>query len=142
MTDKKLMEKLLAAKSVEEMKELLKESGQDEAAAARIWDELSRKREEAGRMLSSEEMETISGGRRDFAAKGCCATVEPGSYCWSNDACGVFDVIYDNKPIVYCDTCGRPAWHTGFSLSKWKNEYTCTAGHITYATANRGGSIK
>ena len=84
-----LKTKLLAAKSAEEMTELLKADGQEITAedAVRIWEEITRKRGQDGKELSLDELESVSGGSRDWAEYGCQATVEDDSWCWSNDSC-------------------------------------------------------
>ena len=98
-------EKLLAAKSVEEIAALLKAAGEDGAAAERIWEELCARRGE--KELSLDELEAVSGGARNWATEGCASTVEPGSWCWSEDQCAVVVEFYDNAPInVNCSKCG------------------------------------
>ena len=105
-----LKAKLLAAKSAEEVTELVKADGQEITAedAAHLWEEITRKREQNGKELSLDELEAVSGGAdRDWLEDGCAATVEPGSSCWSNDACNKWDVVYDHKPSKNtCPACG------------------------------------
>ena len=105
-----LKAKLLAAKSVEEVTELVKADGQEitEEEAAHLWEEITRKRAQDGKELSLDELEAVSGGwDRDWAKDGCAATVEPGSVCWSDDACTFSDVIYGNAPLKFtCPQCG------------------------------------
>ena len=105
-----LKTKLLAAKSAEEVAELVKADGQEltQEDAAHLWEEISRKREQEGRELSLDELEAVSGGKvLDGITDGCAATVEPGSWCDSNDWCWFFDVEYWNEPISEkCPHCG------------------------------------
>ena len=108
-----LIKKLKDAQSPEEVSELLKADGQDTAPAERLWKELEALREKSGRELSMDELESVAGGHwlwggecRDWLKVGCCATVEPGSYCGSNDSCNYWDVRYDHEPIGYCKKCG------------------------------------
>ena len=103
-----LKAKLLAAKSEEELAVLLKDAGVDKPAAKRIWAELTNKREADGKELSLDELEAIGGGAdRDFLKDGCAATMEPGSWCGSNDCCYFWDVTYDNEPTkTSCPFCG------------------------------------
>lgn len=105
---KELKAKLLAAKSEEELAVLLKEAGVDRPSAERVWAELTNKREAGGKELSLDELEAINGGAdRDWLTDGCAATVEPGSWCDSNDSCHYWDVTYDNKPTkTSCPFCG------------------------------------
>ena len=97
-----LKAKLNAAKSIEEVTEIIRADGQEakEEEVARIWGEITRHREEAGKELSLDELETVSGGYdRNWPVDGCAASVEPDSWCWSNDACEVSDVEYKDPPI-------------------------------------------
>ena len=101
--------KLLAAKSVEEVTALVKAAGQKITAedAARLWQEIEAHRKE-DRKLSLDELDAVSGGKvLDWITDGCAATVEPGSWCDSNDWCWFFDVEYWNEPLsVKCPHCG------------------------------------
>ncbi len=108
MMNNELKAKLLAAKSEEELAVLLKDIGVDKPAAERIWAELTNKREADGKELSLDELTAISGGAdRDFLIDGCAATMEPGSWCGSDDCCYIVDVTYDNEPTkTSCPFCG------------------------------------
>ena len=104
-----LKAKLLAAKSAEEVTELLKTDGQEITPedAARLWEEISRRRNQDGSELSPDELEAVSGGSdRDWLSDGCAATVDPDSLCWSDDYCIFIDVTYDNPPAKVCPYCG------------------------------------
>ena len=71
----------------------------DESKAGQIWNEISSHRKD--KELSLDELEAVSGGAdRDWLTSGCAATVEPGSWCDSNDMCHVWDVTYDHIPTV------------------------------------------
>lgn len=116
---KELKEKLLSAKSAGELEELVRASGQEigEDELKQLWDEVCRAREQSMKELSDDELEAVSGGGslwfnadRDWLANGCEATVEPGSWCGSNDACRAFDVTYDNRPVRYCSKCGAVSY--------------------------------
>ena len=59
-----------------------------------------------GQEISDEELDAVSGGaKRDWLTDGCAATVEPGSWCWSDDSCFVFDVTYIHDPMEKCPKC-------------------------------------
>ncbi|MBQ7719018.1 MAG: hypothetical protein IJT56_00410, partial [Clostridia bacterium] len=101
---KELKEKLIAAKSVGELEELVRSSdaeiGEDELE--HLWEEIGRARDKKDRELSLDELEAVDGGffiggeERDYLTDGCAETVEPGSWCGSNDRCYCFDVNYRN----------------------------------------------
>ena len=103
--------KLLAAKSEEEVDELLKEAGVDGLSAERVWAELTKKREADGKELSLDELEVFSGGGTglDWLSDGCAATVEPGSLCFfSTDNCdNAIWYSYTHEPGDFkCLACG------------------------------------
>lgn len=64
--------------------------------------------EKDGTNLSTDELEAVSGGAdRDWLTDGCAATVEPGSWCGTNDRCVAFSVTYDHEPQKEkCPKCG------------------------------------
>ena len=106
-----LKAKLLAAESAEEVTELLKADGQETPpeVAARLWEEIKKARKQDGKELSLDELEAISGGGsdRDWPTDGCAATVEPLSWCDSNDSCIYWDVRYTHAPYTHtCPKCG------------------------------------
>ena len=103
-----LKTKLLAVQSSEEAAALVKADGQEISAkeTARLWEEIGKYREQDDQLLSLDELEAVSGGAdRDWVDDGCAATVEPNSWCSSNDACIWDDVTYDKEPISLCDNC-------------------------------------
>ena len=104
---KELKAKLIKANSLDEVKELMKASGKDisQEDAERLFKEIEIHKNDSE--LSVEELEAVSGGAdRDWITDGCAATVEYGSWCWSNDACGLDDVTYSHKPQKdLCPTC-------------------------------------
>lgn len=106
--------KLLAAKSEEEVTKLLKADGQEITPedAPRLWGEIEKQRELEGRELSMDELEAVGGGMedRDFLEEGCAATVEPHSWCDSNDWCFLFSVVYTHNVIRYCSICGGKSY--------------------------------
>jgi bacteriocin-like protein len=104
-----LKTKLLSAKSAEEVAEIIKADGQEIRSedVAHIWKEIADHREEE-KTLSIDELETISGGAdRNWVESDCAATVEPYSWCGSNDACIKWDVTYEYWPQdERCPNCG------------------------------------
>ena len=114
-----LITKLKRAHSLEEVTELLKTDGQDEAQAEKIWQEIEHMHEGEDKELSLDELEEVAGGvkHRDYLAKGCAATVEPYSDCWGTDGgCSVCNIKYSNKPEDRpCPKCGaRYVAFTGY----------------------------
>ena len=62
--------------------------------------------------LDLDDMDKAAGGRRDWAAQGCAATVEAGSTCWRNDYCILLDVTYTHAPSYNkCPNCGNTMYH-------------------------------
>ena len=120
-----LREKLLAAKSAEEVTELVKADGQEITAeeAEQILQEISQHREE--KELSPDELEAVSGGdHRNWLTQGCAATVEDDSWCWSDDWCKEWDVTYYNR-VGYCGNCARYKMdHIGFDAEQ-RRIYEC-----------------
>ena len=104
-----LKAKLLTAKSAEEVAEIIKADGQEISPedAAHIWKEISDHRKE-DKTLSLDELEAVSGGfDRDWITEDCAATVEPLSWCDTNDACFYWDVTYSSWPQdERCPNCG------------------------------------
>ena len=109
-----LKTKLLNAKNAEEAAALLKADGQEITPedAAQLWGEIEKQRELEGRELSMDELEAVGGGMedRDFVEEGCAATVEPHSWCDSNDWCFLFSVVYTHNVIRYCSICGGKSY--------------------------------
>ena len=110
-----LKARLLKAGSAEEIEEILTADGNEvtKEEAERIFSELEK--HSIGREVSEDEMEAVSGGaynegiafNRDWATEGCAATVEVGSFCWSNDKCLVVVNNYVNPPSrTPCPSCG------------------------------------
>ena len=94
MLDEKLEKRLYEAKSVEEVKDILK--GHPELDAERIYQEIEKRHSLKAEKLDLGELDAISGGYRDWVKEGCAATCEVGSWCWSNDHCAICEVVYDN----------------------------------------------
>ena len=113
--------RLLQARSAEEVAALLREAGVDVQLAERLWAELTHKLEADSEELSPDELEAVSGGAdRDWLKDGCAATVEPYSWCKSNDACFIVDVVYAHQPVGICPYCG------GYQYSRPSvAEYVC-----------------
>lgn len=119
MLDDKFRERVSEAKSFEEVKEILK--GYSNIAAERVWKESERRRSSMSEKLDVNELDAVSGGtNRDWKKDGCAATCEEGSWCWSNDKCEIFGVVYfkfweccpDGHPHEYdlnyrCLRCGH-----------------------------------
>lgn len=103
-----LKKKTAAAASAEEITEIFKDAGIDltEEKAADLFEKA--KAHKSDKELSADELETVSGGAdRDWLTDGCAATVEPGSWCGSEDSCSIWDVTYDNEPSkLLCPKCG------------------------------------
>ena len=116
-----MRKKILAAESAEEIAEILKEYGRDPGDAEKIFREVSANKLEE---VSLDEMEAVAGGAdRDFAREGCASTVEPGSWCGSNDECVIFSVTYDHPPKFICKRCGGGMY---FLRSKGNHDiYVC-----------------
>ena len=95
MLDNKLRERLNEAKSLAEVKDILKE--REDINAERAWQEIENHRSNMSERLDLGELDAVSGGAdRDWKTDGCAATCEWQSWCWSNDNCIMFDVTYDN----------------------------------------------
>ena len=127
-----LKAKLLAAKCADEAAALVKADGQEITAedAARLWEEITKHRAQEGKELSVDELDSVSGGYdRDYLTDGCAATVEPGSWCWSDDYCYEFDVTYYNHPMGHCEKCGGVCYHT---VAQWGKCVKC--GHEQFWT--------
>lgn len=112
---KELIAKLKKAKNIEEIIELLKADGQDEAPAEKIWKEIEALRAQDEKELSLDELEAVAGGR-DWLEKGCAATVEPGSDCWGTDGgCTFSNIEYTSMPCkdARCPQCGGYVYYSG-----------------------------
>lgn len=101
--------RLLRAESVEEVAQILKDAGDDEANAENVWQEACRLREQDGKDLSLDELDAVAGGMggRSWYEEGCAATVEPGSNCSAVDGgCFMFFNNYNGDPIdqpcIFC----------------------------------------
>ena len=122
-----LRTKLFAAQSADEVEELLA-AADSGASAEQVWKEISESR--ADQELSLDELEAVSGGEdRDWLVDGCCATVEPGSWCGSNDSCVLFSVTYEHPPLSHpCDVCGGQTYLT--LHNRFYDHYKClVCGH-------------
>jgi ribosomal protein S27E len=105
---KELKKKLLGANSEEEVKALVGDAVKEEDVT-KIWKEIeAHKAAPDLEKVDDEELEAVSGGAdRDWLTDGCAATVEPKSWCDSNDSCIWWDVTYDHEPAnVICPKCG------------------------------------
>ena len=100
MNKQQLIQKLNAAKSLEEVEKIASElPGLD---AKQAWKELERHRSEHSDKLDLEELDAVAGGwDRDWLSDGCAATCERSSWCGSNDWCNIWDVTYDH----FWDVC-------------------------------------
>lgn len=108
MADEELKGRLLKAESAEEVAQMLREGGYEFSPEdARCVYEKAVARRSNEEEFSLEELEAVAGGVRDYYTEGCAATVEAGSWCWSNDRCGTWDVVYNVYPIDRtCKACG------------------------------------
>ena len=106
---KELKEKLLKANSEEEVNAILGDQATEEEIT-RTWQEIEHHRPAEGlEAVDDDELDAVSGGAdRDWLTQGCAATVEYDSWCWSDDECTVFDVIYDNNEA--CPKGGGHEW--------------------------------
>ena len=127
-----LREKLLTADSAEKVAELLKADGQEVEPddVEKLWTEVTKKRQKDDRELSVDELEAVSGGAdRNWVTDGCAATVEYGSWCYSNDRCISRDVTYDFQPTpTLCPNCGKNMYlQNTIHLSglEYENQYRC-----------------
>lgn len=107
-TREEIEKKLLKAGSIDEVKSIIEGSGDSisDDDAKMLYDKIKSMDSEASVELSVEELDSVSGGRRDFMKEGCKATVEAGSNCWGNDFCGLINVWYDAAPEQNCPKCG------------------------------------
>ena len=93
--NKELKEKLIDAKSLEEVKDILKDCSDLEAE--HIYQEIEHHRSLQKEKLDLDELDAVSGGSdRNWVKDGCAATCEEGSWCWSNDKCEIWDVTYSD----------------------------------------------
>ena len=92
-----LKARLLKAGSEEEVKVLLGGQASKEEVS-RVWQEVQHHRPaEDLEAVDDNELEAVSGGElRNYGETGCAASVEEGSWCWSDDWCVDFDVLYEN----------------------------------------------
>lgn len=102
---------LLEAQSVEEVAQILKEAGDIEAKAEKVWEGICDVREKEGKNLSLDELDAVAGGffltERDWGKDGCAATVEPGSSCLGTDGgCSAMNISYshapNDRPCIFC----------------------------------------
>lgn len=125
-----LKNKLMKAKTNEEVAEILKADGQQ--IDKNTIGELKNLLNSEGRELSLDELETVGGGlehiTRDWVKSGCYATVGPNSTCWSSDGCSYLEVCYDNEPVsLKCPVCGSYLYDTGESTGgrESQKKYRC-----------------
>ncbi len=120
--DMELEQKITAAGSPEEIKRILSDAGENISSedAAKFFEKV--KARTVNKEVSVDELEAVSGGfDRDWLTDGCAATVEPGSWCGSNDSCYMVDVVYSHRPIGICPYCG------GYRYSRPSlEEYVCS----------------
>ena len=131
-----LLSRLLGAENAEQAADILKEAGQAATPEdiAHLWNEISSHRTE--KELSLDEREAVSGGAdRDWLTDGCAATVEPGSWCGSNDSCYYWDVTYTHEPSkVNCPKCGA------FMYLNWVNYDTRPSDDIYHYKCKKCGT--
>lgn len=133
-----LKSRLLKAENAGQVADLLKEAGQKTSAedAEWIWQELTNHKTDAE--LSLAELESVSGGAdRDWLTDGCAATVEPNSWCESNDACWYWDVTYDHEPAnINCPNCGA------IMYVNWVDYYTNPSDDVYHYKCKNCGTEK
>ena len=102
----------MAAGSPEEIERILNDAGEKITAeeAQQLFEKA--KSRAADKEVSLDELEAVGGGMedRDFLEEGCAATVEPHSWCGSNDWCFLFSVVYTHNVIRYCSICGGKSY--------------------------------
>ena len=100
-------EALLAATTVEEAMAALATDGIEATAeeATRALEEARKRTDATDVELSEGELAAVAGGLtkpirsgRDAAREGCASTVERWSWCWTNDDCAIWDVVYSRMP--------------------------------------------
>ena len=95
MLSNELVKKLQDAKSLDDVKDIVKDN--PELNSEKIWEEIERHRSAKSEKLDLNELDAVAGGSdRDWVKDGCAATCEYGSWCGSNDYCHIWDVTYDN----------------------------------------------
>lgn len=113
--NEEIRKKLLEAKSADEIFEVMTAAGEKiTAEEAKMLFEKAQE-QKADKMLSLEELESVSGGEdRDWAKEGCAATVEGvSSWCKSNDWCFFWDVTYSTVPTdTPCPKCKGQTYAT------------------------------
>ena len=83
--------------------------------------------------LDLDDMDKAAGGRRDWAAQGCAATVEEGSWCWGSDFCFLANVTYIHRPTsIKCPSCGG-----SFDAAKIKELERINAKHERASVSER-----
>ena len=133
-----LWNKLQKTEDAEEAAGIAREAGQvlSPEEVSRLWDEIEKYRNKPPvEEFSAEELEAVSGGvDRDWLEVGCAATVEPGSWCGSNDYCYCVDVTYVNTPNKRCPYCG--GWQILQDIVEFRvpgvieeKEYWCSVCH-------------
>ena len=65
------------------------------------------KKPQEDKVLSLDELESVSGGYRDWSTQGCAATCEVESDCWGTDRCSHVNICYLNFPNKLCTYCAR-----------------------------------
>ena len=111
--------KLMLAESTDEIKDIVTKAGGEISAedAEQLWNEIKHVKESLGQEIDDDEMDAVAGGAdREWLKEGCAATVEPGSWCGSNDYCSLLDVTYDIIPWDYCPQCDGMLYFRGRGL--------------------------
>ena len=130
----KVREALMAATTAQEAATALAAGGIEatEEEAQKALAEVKARTKVEDEELSADELAAVAGGSdRDWLTQGCAATVEPGSWCWSNDECYAASVTYDNPPTrVKCPNCGGQLYmlnHNKFFATRKKKCAKCGA---------------
>ena len=83
-----------------------------------------------GQEVSDEELDAVSGGKhQDWLTDGCTATVEPGSWCWTDDYCHIWDSTYDHEPEGKCPKCGGIMYYDHFINDMYYEVKCKSCGH-------------
>ena len=121
-----LKKQAVKAASAEEILEIIQTAGEEITAeqAEQLLEKAQKQKEQ--QELSLDELDAVSGGADlDWLEDGCAATVEPDSWCWTNDKCHDWEVTYSNITVGVCTYCAKELMeHIGFD-AELRRIYRC-----------------